>query len=74
MLDVKIIKGWLWDLAEITALIAAISILMSVLFGPNVPFFGNVVSNLQPLFQAIGEGGIAVIVAILVIVAIYARR
>ena len=57
-----------------TALLAAISILMSVLFGPNVPFFGNVISNLQPLLLVLGEGGIAIIIAILIIVAIYTQK
>ncbi len=74
MFSIRTVKEWLWDLAEITALVAAISVLMSVLFGPNVPFFGNVVGNLQPIFEAIGAGGVAVIIAILIIVAIYARR
>ncbi|MEC9374825.1 MAG: hypothetical protein VYA80_00480 [Pseudomonadota bacterium] len=73
-MDLKTIKQWLWDLAEITALLAAISVIMSVLFGPDVPFFGNVIGNLQPLVQTLGEGGIAVIIAVLVVVAIYSRR
>jgi len=74
MFDLTTIKGWLWDIAEITAVVAAISVLMSVLFGPDVPFFGSVVSNLQPLFSAIGEGGVAVVVAILILFAVYGRR
>ncbi len=74
MFDLPMIKTWLWDVAEITALVAAISVLLSVVFGPELPFFGNVMTNLQPLVAMLGASGGAVIIALLVIVAVYARR
>ena len=74
MFDLPMIKTWLWDIAEITALVAAISLLLSVVFGPELPFFGNVMTNLQPLVAMLGASGGAVIIALLVIVAVYARR
>ena len=74
MMDLQKIKTLLWDVAEITALVAAISVLLSVVFGPDLPFFGNVMDNLQPLATTLGQSGAAVIIALLLIVAIYARR
>ena len=74
MFDLPMIKTWLWDIAEITALVAAISLLLSVVFGPELPFFGNVMTNLQPLVAMLGASGGAVIIALLVIVGVYARR
>jgi hypothetical protein len=74
MTDLQTIKSWLWEIAEITALVAAISVLLSVVFGPDLPFFGNVMNNLQPLATMLGANGGAVVIAMLIIVAIYARR
>ncbi len=74
MTPLHTIKTWLWEIAEITALVAAISVLLSVVFGPELPFFGNVLKNLQPLAKVLGESGGAIIIALLIIVAIYARR
>ncbi len=74
MTELRKIKGLLWDIAEITALVAAISVLLSVIFGPELPFFGNVLENLQPLMKTLGASGGAMIIALLIIVAIYARR
>ena len=74
MIDLRTVKTWLWDVAEITALVAAISVLLSVVFGPDLPFFGNVLNNLEPVVAVLGAGGAAVIVALLIVVAIYARR
>ena len=74
MTELQKVKAWLWEIAEITALVAAISVLLSVVFGPELPFFGNVVMNLQPLVTMLGANGGAIIIAMLIIVAIYARR
>ena len=74
MNELRKIKAWLWEIAEITALVAAISVLLSVVFGPDLPFFGNVMVNLHPLVTTLGASGGAVIIALLIIVAIYARR
>ena len=41
---VERIKRWLWEATKLLALIVAVSVLVSVLFGPSAPFFGNVLS------------------------------
>jgi hypothetical protein len=74
MIELRTVKALLWNVAEITALVAAISVLLSVIFGPQLPFFGNVLENLRPLAATLGESGSAIIVALLIIVAVYGRR
>jgi uncharacterized membrane protein len=74
MFDMKNIKSILWDVIEITALVAAVSVLMAVLFGSDVPFFGGVMINFVGVLGQIGSSGAALILAILVIIAVYNRR
>ena len=44
---VERIKRWLWEATKILALIVAVSVLVSVLFGPSAPFFGNLATRLR---------------------------
>ena len=43
------IKGWLWEATKLLALVVAVSVLVSILFGPTAPFFGNVLTNIEPV-------------------------
>ncbi len=37
----------LWDITKFLGLIVAVAILVSMLFGSNIPFFGGVLDNTQ---------------------------
>ena len=52
---VERIKRWLWEATKLLALIVAVSVLVSVLFGPSAPFFGNVMTNLGPVIDTLGS-------------------
>ena len=36
----------LWEAVEILAAVLAVAVLVSALFGPDVPFFGGIMSNI----------------------------
>ena len=48
------IKDWLWEATKILALVVAVSVLVSILFGTSAPFFGNVLTNIEPVIQTLG--------------------
>ena len=68
------IHGWLWQATKILALVAAVSILVSILFGPNAPFFGGVLENIEPIIETLGSEGLAVIIALIIILGVWRGR
>ena len=68
------IKHWLWETTKLLALIVAVSLLVSILFGPSAPFFGNVLTNLEPVIATLGSEGLAVIIALILILGIWNGR
>ena len=65
------IKGWLWEATKLLALVVAVSVLVSILFGPTAPFFGNVLTNIEPVIESLGSEGLAVIIALIIILGIW---
>ena len=71
---VERIKGWLWEATKLLALVVAVSVLVSILFGPTAPFFGNVLTNIEPVIESLGSEGLAVIIALIIILGIWRDR
>lgn len=68
------IKGWLWEATKLLSLVVAVSVLVSILFGPTAPFFGNVLTNIEPVIATLGSEGLAVIIALIIILGIWNGR
>jgi len=68
------IKDWLWEATKILALVVAVSVLVSILFGTSAPFFGNVLTNIEPVIQTLGSEGLAVIIALIIILGVWRGR
>ena len=69
----KKIKKQLWDVAEILAAVLAVAVLVSGLFGPDVPFFGGIMTNIQGVIDALGSAGLGVIIAVMLLTNIWKR-
>ena len=75
MLDyLERIKAFLWEATKFLSLFVAVSVLVSLLFGPNVPFFGNVLANTQTVIEVLGSEGLGLIIAIIIIVSVWNSR
>ena len=61
------IKSLLWETSTILGLVLAVSVLVSTLFGPDVPFFGGILENIQGVVEALGSEGLGLIIAIIII-------
>jgi hypothetical protein len=54
--------------------VLAVSVLVSTLFGPDVPFFGGVLNNVQGVVEALGSEGLGLIIAIIIILSVWNRK
>ena len=61
----------LWDITKFLGLIVAVAILVSMLFGSNVPFFGGVLDNTQIIMETLGSEGLGLIIAIIIILSVW---
>ena len=75
MLDtINKLSGILWDLTKFLALVVAVAILISMLFGNNVPFFGGILENTRIIMETLGSEGLGLIIAIIIILSVWNSR
>lgn len=68
------IKGWLGQITEVGLLLIALGIVVQILIGPKVAFIGDVVGNLLTLIKALGSNGLVGLIAIAIILWLFAKR
>ena len=68
------VKALLWEAATILGLVLAVAVLVSTLFGPDVPFFGGILVNVQGVIQVLGSQGLGLIIAIIIILNVWKQR
>jgi hypothetical protein len=68
------IKKWLGEITEIALLLIALGIVIEILFGSTVPFFGGIVANLTTLLSTLGENGLVGLIALGIILFLFHRR
>ena len=68
------LKKWLGQITEISLLLVALGIVVEILFGSNVLFFGGVVANLTKLLSTLGENGLVGLIALGIILFLFRRK
>ena len=68
------IKKWIGEITEITLMLIALGIVVNILFGNTVPFFGGILTNLVGLLNACGENGIVGLIALGIVVYLFQRK
>ena len=68
------IKKWLGEITEIFLLLIALGVVLEILFGQQVSFFGGVVTNLTTLIKAFGDNGLVGLIALGIILYLFQRR
>jgi len=74
---VKSVKGWVKELTEIGVLLIALSVVLALLLGDNVPFLsgaGDVVDNITLMVGSLGDQGMVGLIALGVILYIFNRK
>ena len=68
------LKNWLGKIVEVGLLLVALGIVVQVLIGPKVAYIGDVVGNLLTLINALGQNGLVGLIAIAIILWLFAKR
>jgi hypothetical protein len=67
-------KAWIVRITELGLLLVALGIVLQMLFGNNVVFFGDIVGNVIKLVSALGSNGVVGLVAIAIILYLFNRK
>ena len=68
------VKKLLAQITEIGLLLVALAIVAQILFGPNTGFLGDVVGNLTNIIASLGDNGLVGLIAIAIILWLFAKR
>ena len=68
------IKKWVGQITEVGLLLIALGVVVEILFGEAVPFFGKIATNLTGLLHSLGEHGFAGLIAAGIIVFLFYRK
>ena len=66
-------KKWVIEITEISLLLVGLAIIVEILFGQAVPFFGGVVANLTNLITSLGQNGFVGLVVLGIILFLFFR-
>ena len=68
------VKGYLNTFVELGVLLLAVSVLAEILFGPDVAFFGSLVTtNLIALLNSLGQQGVAALIIVFAVIYVYRK-
>jgi len=67
-------KKWIGEITEISLLLIALGIVIEILFGSTVPFFGGIITNLTGLLSTLGEHGLVGLIALGIILFVFHKR
>jgi hypothetical protein len=68
------IRKWLGEITEILLLLIAIGIVVEIIFGTTVPFFGGIVANLTALINTLGQNGLVGLIALGIILYLFSKK
>jgi hypothetical protein len=68
------VKNWLGEITEIALLLVALGVVVEILFGQTVPFFGGIIANLTALLSTLGENGLVGLIALAIILFLFYRK
>ena len=71
---VETIKKWIGALTEVGLLLLALAIVAALLVGANLPFFGDVVTNIMSLVKSLGDAGLVGLIALAIIIWLFSGR
>jgi hypothetical protein len=68
------VKSWIGALTEVVLMLLALAIVCAMLVGANMPFFGNVVTNIMGMVGDLGKNGLVGLIALGLIMWLFANR
>ena len=74
MKAIDTIKGWVGALTELGLMLLALAIVLALLVGSNLPFFGSVTSNIMAWVKEMGSNGLVGLITLGLIIWLFSNR
>jgi hypothetical protein len=74
MKGIDSIKDWVGALTELALMLLALAIVLSVLVGANLPFFGTVTANIMAFVKDLGSNGLVGLIVLGIILWLFSHR
>ena len=68
------VKSWVGALTELGLMLLALAIVLALLVGSNLPFFGTVTTNIMALVKDMGSNGLVGLITLGFIVWLFSNR
>ena len=70
---IKTVKAWIAAIIDIGLMLIALAIVVSVLVGGQLPFFGGVVGNIATLIKDLGGNGLVGLITLGIIIWLFSK-
>jgi hypothetical protein len=74
MKGIESVKGWVGELTELGLMLVALAIVLALLVGSNLPFFGTVTANMMALVKDLGANGLVGLITLGIILWLFSNR
>jgi hypothetical protein len=74
MKGIETLKEWVGALTELGLMLLALAIVLALLVGSNLPFFGTVTANLMGMVKDLGANGLVGLIALGLILWLFSNR
>jgi hypothetical protein len=74
MKGIDTLKDWVGALTELGLMLLALAIVLGLLVGSNLPFFGTVTANIMAMVKDLGGNGLVGLIALGLILWLFSNR
>jgi len=74
MSGIDTVKNWVGALTELGLMLLALAIVLALLVGSNLPFFGSVTTNIMALVKDLGSNGLVGLITLGVVLWLFSQR
>lgn len=74
MKGIDTIKDWIGALTELALMLLALAIVLALLVGSQLPFFGNVSANIIAFVKDLGSNGLVGLITLGIILWLFSSR
>jgi hypothetical protein len=74
MKGIETLKEWVGALTELGLMLLALAIVLGLLVGANLPFFGTVTANIMAMVKDLGSNGLIGLIVLGLILWLFSNR
>ncbi|HEU4660881.1 MAG TPA: hypothetical protein VFS63_09485 [Pseudolabrys sp.] len=74
MNGIQMAKQWVGALTELALMLLALAIVLALLIGSNLPFFGAVTTNIMAWVKDLGSNGLVGLISLGIIIWLFSKR